>query len=50
MLEMPIVGRTVVRAVLTHGRDDNAIGEFERSQLDRLEELSHVSEVTGVMT
>ena len=38
--EMPVVGAAVVGAVLAHGRDDNAIGQFQFAKANGRKEFA----------
>src|SRR5437773_11559188 len=38
MLDMPIGGRAVFRAVLAHRRDDDPVRQFDRAEMKRAEE------------
>jgi hypothetical protein len=39
--QVPLARRALARGVLAHRRDDDAVGEGERADLQRLEELGH---------
>src|SRR5262245_51391626 len=41
VLEMPVGRAAVACRILTHGRHDDAVGELDRSDLERREEMGH---------
>src|SRR5207244_4574560 len=45
MHEVPLVGHAVARRIHAHRRDEDAIGEFQRAQLERREEAGHGSTI-----
>ena len=41
MDEMPVVSQPISARVLAHGRDKDAIGEFQIADRERIEQVSH---------
>src|SRR5436189_6022133 len=41
MHEVPVVGESVLARVLAHRRDDDAVGESQRTKGQRIEEVRH---------
>ena len=49
MHKMPVIRITIDTRVLTHGRDKDAVGEFDIANRERIEQVSHSqrSQVSG---
>ena len=49
MHEMPVVSQSVSARVLAHGRDKDAVGEFDIANRERIEQVSHSqrSQISG---
>jgi hypothetical protein len=48
MLDMPIRGRAVLGAVLAHRGDHDAVGQFDRAEMERREQMAwHRGNLSG---